>query len=99
MVKRALTEEEKTQSLKGVERLEQELEVFDYANQRIKLQLDIGLKITKRDLEKEYCNNQKDIDERKIKIKILKDHVVDGVEVKESIVEEELNIKETKENE
>ena len=82
-MKRPLTEEERTHSLKAVERLEREETRFDYANQRIKLQLDIGLDITRWDLEKEHKHNSKEIEEIREKINDLKNMVVNGVEVKE----------------
>lgn len=87
MVKRHLTDEERTHNLKAVKNLEVDIEYGGYAHRYNQLQLTEGLfqqyKKKKRDYEKADRETKAQLDFNKSHLKVLKEQLRNGVEVKD----------------
>jgi hypothetical protein len=88
MTKRQLSEEEKTITLKAIEKEEEEIKLLNYNIAVDELYLNQGLDLNynkkKNDLTKNIASNRQQRDELLNLIKIQKDQVVLGVEIKEN---------------
>ena len=86
MTKRQLSEEEKTITLKAIEKEEEEIKLLNYNIAVDELYLNQGLNLNynkkKNDLTKNIASNRQQRDELLNLIKIQKDQVVLGVEIK-----------------
>ena len=88
MTKRQLTEEEKTITLKAIEKEEEEIKLLNYNITVDELYLNQGLDLNynkkKKELTKLIAGNKQQRDELLTIIKIQKDQVVLGVDIKEN---------------
>jgi hypothetical protein len=88
MTKRQLTEEEKTITLKAIEKEEEEIKSLNYNITVDELYLNQGLDLNynkkKKELTKLIAGNKQQRDELLTIIKIQKDQVVLGVDIKEN---------------
>jgi hypothetical protein len=88
MTKRQLNEEEKTITLKAIEKEEEEIKSLNYNITVDELYLNVGLDLNynkkKRELTKMIAGNKQQRDELLNLIKIQKDQVVLGVDINEN---------------
>jgi hypothetical protein len=88
MTKRQLTEEEKTITLKAIEKEEEEIKSLNYNITVDELYLNQGLDLNynkkKKELTRSIAGNKQQRDELLTLIKIQKDQVVLGVDINEN---------------